>query len=31
LLPPFVITANEIDEGIGLLDQALDAVAGSTA
>lgn len=31
LLPPFVITANEIDEGIGLLDQALHAVAGSTA
>jgi acetylornithine/N-succinyldiaminopimelate aminotransferase len=31
LLPPFVITANEIDEGIALLDQALDAVAGSTA
>jgi acetylornithine/succinyldiaminopimelate/putrescine aminotransferase len=31
LLPPFVISAAEIDEGLGLLDQAIGAVAGGQA
>ena len=31
LLPPFVITSSEIDEGLAVLDQAIGAVAGGAA
>jgi acetylornithine/succinyldiaminopimelate/putrescine aminotransferase len=31
LLPPFVITSSEIDEGLAVLDRAIGSVAGGTA
>jgi len=31
LLPPFVITSSEIDEGLAVLDRAIGSVAGDTA